>query len=216
MLERILLMFSVLIALAATCFAQIDPMASSWGHDPTTCLLQVSNCPYGDFELVREGCGAGVNARIWVQVIDIFNNPVGGIPPTDIWFTPCNPNESLVFCQGWRIMDAPTDAMGRTELTLQLYSGGCAVLDGLQCVVMDPWLGTPIVLQNPPCDPDIWFKSPDMNADFQVNLSDLAIFAACYLVPLTPPCRCADYNDDGLVNLSDLAWFGGHYLHRCP
>jgi hypothetical protein len=194
---------------------QIDVVNSRWGIDPVPCLLQVSNCPLGDGEQVALGCGAGA-AEIWVRLIDTFGNPVVGLPPTDIWFRPCNASETLCWCRGQDKMDFPTDASGWTHSTIALYCGGCAVLDGIQCVVFDPWLGAPVVLQSPFCIQDARFKSPDMNADCLVNISDLALFGACYAMPMTPPCHCADYNDDGLVNLSDLAYFGSHYQHECP
>lgn len=215
MFRRILYSALALCVLAGASHAQIDVVASRWGINPVPCLFQVSNCPRGDFEQVASGCGAGA-AEIWVEIVDIFGVPVAGIPPTDIWFRPCNASEVLCWCQGERVMDFPTNAAGWTHVTLPFFCGGCAVLDGIQCVVLDPWLGIPVVLQTPNCIVDARFKSPDMNGDCWVNLSDLAIFAACYMVPMTPPCHCADYNDDGQVNLSDFAYFGAHYQHRCP
>lgn len=204
-----------LLAATGVSHAQIDVVNSKWGINPAPCILQVSNCPLGDGEQVATGCGYGA-AEIWVELVDIFNNPVPGIPSTDIWWRPCNASENLCWCQGRPKMDAPTDAVGWAHATGQLYVGGCAVLDGIQCVVFDPWLGMPVVLQNPNCIVDVRFKSPDLNADCYVSLSDLGIFGGCYLMPMTPPCHCSDFTDDGQVNLSDLAFFGAHYHHECP
>lgn len=215
MYRRLLILFVVLAVLSGTAHSQIDVVNSTWGINPAPCLLQVSNCPLGDGEQVATGCGYGA-AEIWVELVDIWGAPVVGLPATDIWFRPCNAAEILCWCQGRRKMDAPTNAAGWAHVTLPFYCGGCAVLDGIQCVVFDPWLGAPVVLQNPNCIVDARFKSPDMNADCLVNLSDLAMFAPCYMASMTPPCHCADYNDDGQVNLSDLAFFATHYQHECP
>jgi hypothetical protein len=215
MYKKILILSVVLLVAVGTGYAQIDVVNSKWGINPVPCLMQVFNCPLGDGEPVGNGCGAGA-AEIWVEIIDIFGNPVGGIPRTDIWFRPCNASEVICWCPGRPKMDAPTNAAGWAHATQPLYAGGCAVLDGIQCVVFDPWLGAPVVLQNPACIHDARFKSPDMNADCWISLSDLGIFAGCYLMPMTPPCHCADFTDDGQVNLSDLAFFGGHYQHECP
>lgn len=215
MCRRILILISVIAVLSGPAGAQIDVVNSKWGINPTPCLLQVSNCPLGDGEQVANGC-AGAAAEIWVEIVDIWGVPVGGIPPEQIWFRPCNASETLCWCEQMRKMDASTNAAGWAHVTLPFYCGGCAVLDGIQCVVYDPWLAAPVVLQNPNCIVDVRFKSPDLNADCIVNLSDLAIFAGCYATAMTPSCHCADYNDDGQVNLSDLAFFASHYLHECP
>jgi hypothetical protein len=171
----------------------------------------VSNCPAGDFELVANGCGTPGASSIEYQLIDVNGNPVIGLPTTDIWFRPASPTEVLFFKPNMPVTDIPSNLAGRTWTTIALSAGGCATL-GLQCLVLDPVTSGVVVLQNPPALNSIIFKSPDLNADGIVNLSDLASFGTAY-GPL-PYNQCCDYNDDGVVNLSDLAFFGTHYTHQ--
>jgi len=57
-------------------------------------------------------------------------------------------------------------------------------------------------------------KSPDLNADTMVNITDLAIFASAW--PPGPYMYCADYNCDGVIAIADLAIFAAHWLHAGP
>ena len=208
----------VCMVMMLTCAANaqvIDPLRSSWS---VNCInpphsVWVSHCPAGDFEPVGNGCGGPNTAFIQIQLIDFSGLPVPGIPPTDIWYQPANPAEVLAIKPGTWCTDFPTDLTGRTTTTRMLSAGGC-VLQGLQCVVLDPMAG-PVILQNPPVVPfpTVMFNSPDLNGDLVVNLSDLAIFGASYANPTGGYNQCCDYNDDGIINLSDLAFLATHYGH---
>ena len=54
----------------------------------------------------------------------------------------------------------------------------------------------------------------DLDEDADVDLSDFATFALCYLGPGAPPpddCECSDLDGDEDVDLSDFAWFALNY-----
>ena len=60
-------------------------------------------------------------------------------------------------------------------------------------------------------------RSPDIDPDGQVNLSDLSIFAGSY--PPGPYDTCCDFDGNGIVNLQDLSAFADHFGppgHACP
>lgn len=61
-------------------------------------------------------------------------------------------------------------------------------------------------------------KSPDINNDGAVNLSDAAYLGESYNKSYGDPefNGCWDFNSDNEVNLSDIGEFGYHYLHECP
>ncbi|MEJ2721363.1 MAG: hypothetical protein P8181_09515 [bacterium] len=87
---------------------------------------------------------------------------------------------------------------------------------------IDPWLvkAGPCPVNCPAMDasgipdPTADNRSPDLNSDGIVNLSDLAIFAQAW--PPGPYNYCCDYNCDGVISLTDLAVFAQHYMHSGP
>lgn len=56
-------------------------------------------------------------------------------------------------------------------------------------------------------------KTPDLDGNGDVNLTDLSIFAAAYYGVYL---FCADYDCNGVLNLTDLSVFAGHYSHSGP
>jgi len=57
------------------------------------------------------------------------------------------------------------------------------------------------------------FRSPDLNGDLQVNLTDVAIFAGDYFGGFQPR---SDLSGDGVTNLSDVALLAQHFMAVCP
>lgn len=215
MTKSVLVCAMIVLLSAGVAHATISLTFSSWGITTSTASLQVSNCPAGDFETIMAG-GSGTGS-IWVIILDTSSIPVSGIPRTDIYWQPCPGSPgTLCWCSPRNQMDAPTNAAGWAQATGTLCVGGCA-LNGIECRVFDSTIPAWVVLANPPCVPNVQFKSPDLNADCMVNLSDLVPFGNSYNKNLGQPGynACCDYNDDNRVNLSDFAFFSAHYQHRC-
>ena len=52
-------------------------------------------------------------------------------------------------------------------------------------------------------------KSPDLNGDGSVNLTDFAVFGGAF----GNANNCVDFNCSGLVDITDFAIFGAHFNH---
>jgi len=178
-------------------------------------------CPKGDGPSL-----ASSGLTISVRILDGYGNGVPGILKKDIWLV----GDGLVGCpigSGGPILvaDAPTDADGRTTISGVPKAGGCS--DGGLYVIVRVSDGvnyTNFVLGDQPgfeCNPlslSIEVRSPDMNGDGVVDVSDYNQFSDIY--QHGPYQECADFNGDGTISLSDLAMFTSHYSqsnsHHCP
>lgn len=194
----------LLLGLAGQALAQPDPNNST----VTAAVpgrVSVLVCPACDGDLLERArsCTMGfVDATITVTVRDAQNNPIAGFPATDLLLTA----NGLCFCPPGKIADGPTDANGETTFTGTLCAGGCSHDNSLTVLIN----GMPI----PPPGLPIWFNSPDMNCDLVVNLSDVALFAACFMAPGYR--YCCDLSYDCVINLSDVVVFSSHFGHYCP
>jgi len=179
--------------------------------------MQVTACPQGDFEMIRNGCG-GSDAYIWVEIRDDSNRPIPGIPWTDFWFKACDPWQDLYICTGRIRTDSLTGTNGRTTFSGLFEAGGCHLNGGISIACSYAWIGG----AGPTSCLPLVIKSPDMTGaggypDGIVNLSDLVPFGSGYNRNLGQAGynACCDYNDDNKCNLSDFAFFSTHYQHRC-
>jgi hypothetical protein len=218
--------FALVLLIATSAFAgDVDDCYSTAGVSCTG--MQVSICPAGDFEFIRNGCG-GVADYIWIEARDASNNPVPGIPWTDYWLGSCDPTKPLCLCASPVTADSLTGANGRTTFSGRIRGGGCVLTGGIWWAIQGKVIKA--ATGPPPCDPtplcltDVIIKSPDLTGavgtgypDCIVDLSDLIPFGATYNKgPANPGYNaCCDYNDDNFVDLSDFAFFGVHYQHRC-
>ena len=183
--------------------------------------MQISVCPHGDFEMIKNGCG-GANDYIWVEIRDNANHPVPGIPWTDYWINACDPAQQLCLCVEAIVADSLTGANGRTTFSGFLKAGGCVLSGGIWIAVQGETIPADHVRCHPKLCLPIIFKGPDINGasgkpDCIVNLSDLIPFGTSYNLSLGQSGynACCDYNDDNKCNLSDFARFGEHYQHQC-
>jgi len=182
----------------------------------TTCSLRISVCPAGDFEHIRTGCG-GDSDYIEIIVRDEGYSPVAGIPPTDFWMNACDAPQELAVCDApFFLADSMTGPNGRTTFSGQIAAGGCILTGGVFFVVQGKTLMDLETCAVPICL-DVVIVSPDINADGQVNLSDLSFFGQSYNHQLGEPeyNPCCDFNDDEDCNLSDFSYVGEHYQHEC-
>jgi hypothetical protein len=184
--------------------------------------MQITACPGGDFEMIKNGCGS-TGGYIWVDVRDgCNNNPMPGIPYTDFWINACDPTHQLSICAAPIIADSITGTNGRTTFSGILKAGGCVPSGGIWIAVQGKVIKGPY----PSCTGNICLpivvKSPDLTGaggkpDGFVNLSDLIPFGFTYNKNQGQAGynECCNYNDDYKCNLSDFAYFGTHYQHSC-
>jgi hypothetical protein len=147
----------------------------------------------------------------WVEIIvrDPNGNPVPNIIPSDIWLISCAPSGELLVCQEAFIADSSTNANGRTTISGRpLKIGGCG--EGLAVVVL-----AQVILENCStwkCAP-IAMRSGDIDADRDIDLVDLSLFAQSFVSGNYD--SCCDFNYDGVINLQDFSIFAFHYGHYC-
>jgi len=219
---RIISVMAALLVIASAAHAcDADECASLAG---LSCpKMQISVCPLGDFEMIKNGCGVAGD-YIWVEILSQCDgDPIPGIPSTDFWIGACDPSQALCFCTAPIVADSLTGINGRTTFSGVLRAGGCVLSGGI-------WIACQgHVIRAKPCPTltplclNIVIKSPDINGaggkpDCVVNLSDFVPFGMSYNRSLGQPAfnACCDYNDDNMCNLSDFGFFGTHYQHRCP
>lgn len=170
-------------------------------------------CPQGDGPSL-----ASAGLTISIRLLDGNGNPIVGFFKKDLWLM----GDGLNGCDPFPIMiaDAPTDSDGRTTFSGVPVAGGCS--DGPLYVIVK-YQGLDFLLSETPgpdpCSPYITFpitiRSPDINGDGTVSLSDYSRFVAAYQGSYD---ECADYNGDGSITLADLAMFTPHYQgggHTC-
>lgn len=177
--------------------------------------MRLNVCPAGDYDMIADGCGTGTD-YIGVYIRDHAGVGIPGIPVTDYWMNSCNAQCELCVTASSFIADSPTDSDGFTKFSGTLSAGGCSLMPACQGI----WIACQgyLIRVKPACEPaclDIVIVGPDINADCQVNLSDLAFFGESYALEEGDPNynTCCDYNDDGKCNLSDFSFFGLHYGH---
>jgi hypothetical protein len=177
--------------------------------------MRISVCPRETFELIRNGCG-GDNDYIEVYIRDCTPAGIPGIPPTDFWMNACQAQYELCLCVQALVADSLTGTNGRTTFSGGFLAGGCVPQGGLWMACQGKTILDDPLCVGPECI-DVVIVSPDLNADCQVNLSDLSFFGESYNTSLGDPDfnTCCDYNDDGVCNLSDFSFLGQHYQHGC-
>ena len=176
--------------------------------------MRVSICPKGDFEHIRNGCG-GDDDYIEIFVRHSGNGGIAGIPWTDYWMDACDAQYQLALCVQHFVADSLTDVNGRTTFSGRIAAGGCVPEGGIYVSCQGS------TIMNASCTAviclDVVLVGPDLNADGEVNLSDLSFFGEVYNKELGDPGynTCCDFNDDDMCNLSDFAFLGQHYQHEC-
>ena len=176
--------------------------------------MRISTCPRGDFERIQEGCGND-DDYIEITLRNYFGDPVPGVPSSDYWITPCDQVYELCYCVQHIVADSLTGPNGRTTFSGRISAGGCVPTGGIMMscqgnTVMDEYCLYPFCI-------DVIIVGPDINADCEVDLSDLSFFGDSYNKDEGEPGydTCCDFTDNGSCDLSDFAFFGQHYLHQC-
>jgi hypothetical protein len=154
------------------------------GCDPDIAVV----CPASDMGMIQ----------VTVTVRNIYGDPLPG-KIVDCWaIEVAGP---FCWCPGESLQTDTSDINGQCFFYFHNF-GGCGTIQfGAQSetVVFTP-------------SPTIEVRSPDINGDCIVNLTDFIAFASMYLTA-NP---CGDYNCDGIVNLTVFIVFASHYLHVCP
>jgi len=219
--------FALMLVIATSVYAgDVDDCRSTAGI--TGCAqLKLTICPAGDFEFIREACGVGITAYIWVTARDASGNPIPGIPWTDYWLNSMDPAKQLTLCASPFAADSLTGSNGRTTFTGRVAAGGCNAnaavgYTGIWWAIQaKPLKGPyPSCTNNVPLN--VIVKGVDLTGvggvpDGIVNLSDLVIFTPSYnkVLGAVGYNACCDYTDDNICNLSDFSSFGKHYQHSC-
>jgi hypothetical protein len=170
-------------------------------------------CPQGDTDSFEDQGFIIFN----ITIRDMAGNPIPGIAASDFWVFDCDSQNDIVLCGGQNSCDAdgPTDANGTTHMRQSVLSAG-GQADGLSVIcmgviIMDPNINCTL----PYCFP-VLVRSPDINGDLIVNLTDLGLFATGF--PPNPYWESSDFNCDGQVGIVDLARFAFHFAppgHEC-
>jgi hypothetical protein len=147
--------------------------------------------------------GSLVDATIIYHLRDCDDLPVPNFPAEDLWLEV--EDQGLASCVGGTVADAETDVTGRTTWSRPLRAGGSSQA---ACIIVVS--GTPGIW--PPYLP-LQFNSPDLDADLDVDLSDLAIFAGDYFGGYR---YRSDFARDGVLNLIDLVRMAAAYGAGCP
>jgi hypothetical protein len=135
--------------------------------------------------------GQVVDATITVTLLDAAGEPVVNYPLEDIWIE--TSGGGLVSCIGGASADHNTDAYGMTMFTSPLSAGGCSAGETVTVMVAGQALafGSDLPLE---------FRSPDLDGDLDVDLSDITIFTQL----LYSYDTCGDFNIDGIIDLADI------------
>ncbi|MDZ7859230.1 MAG: hypothetical protein U5O15_00940 [Candidatus Krumholzibacteriota bacterium] len=169
-------------------------------------------CPAGDFEDMGDDSGFHIN----VVANDASGNGVPNIPVTDYWLDACDGAQALYLCAGAVTADSMTNENGETTISDAVSGGGCITSGGVYVAIQNNQ-----VLEAPGCtDPiclDMEIKSPDLDTNGSVTLSDYGVFGAAYGSSDGDANwnECCDFNWDGSISLTDFGYFGGHYQHVC-
>ncbi len=164
----------------------------------------------------RSAGGAVVDATVRVRLVDEFFAYVPYFPNEDLWLQWSEDPGTVRGCLqypnfpgGVFIADGWTNVQGWTEFALPRRGGGHS--SGTVTVYLN---GLPAYHPSlPPFEPlPLHFVSPDIDGSLSVDLGDLTLFAADYLV--APDAR-SDFNVDGAVNLADLATFSQGFSIAC-
>jgi hypothetical protein len=214
--------FALMLALATSVYAgDVDDCRSTAGITGCT-QMKLTICPAGDFEFIRDACGVGITAYIWVTARDASGNPIPGIPWTDYWLNACDPTKQLALCASPLAADSLTGANGTTTFGGRIAAGGCTLTQGVWWAIQGKILKGIYPSCDAPVCLNVIVKSPDLTGaggkpDGIINLSDLVPFGTSYNKNLGQAGynACCDYNDDDKCNLSDFAFFGTHYQHKC-
>jgi hypothetical protein len=193
-------------------------------------------CPKGDGDFLTNAIG-GTNCQITLTVKDYANQPVIGLPETDMWLVSCN--NSLLICglSSGSQADHPTDALGQTTFSHPIAAGGCTT--GLWVVVEGVVIQSPGNCQ-PLCVP-IQVRSVDYKSagapgpapcagdllcpDSQVTNADFSWFVTHYPNAANPGASyfaCADFAAPlgAPIGLGDFSKFSVHFYamvgHKCP
>jgi hypothetical protein len=136
--------------------------------------------------------------------------PVPDYPAEDIWLEA----QGLVPCPGQAHADDDTDAEGWFTFSLPLQMGGWTDPEGGDPHPYIMVAGSPLCeLNGPAIQPAILVNSPDLNADGQVNLSDVGLFSSDFYGAHR---FRSDFFWDGVLNLADVGRLATGIGHECP
>ena len=175
---------------AQACIPGIE-MIQDYTWDPagpvSVCVL-----PDGEAQTYLAG-GQRVTASLRFPVVDLSGVPMPFTPVPVEWFS----GGPGVICEPYTV-ELTTDSEGWVTLIPSIRGGGHRGPDEAVNLVL--WIP---LCPNQQLDilEGVYFNSPDINGDLQVDLSDIPLFAADFFNGYD---YRSDFNWDGVINLSDV------------
>lgn len=203
-----------MVGLASIAFAQgVPDLNNCWvvaeGIEPGDIAVSF-NLPDGEMEggnplTAARTLGGPVDASITLFLRDSQNNPIVGFPRGIIELV--DPTNQLAGCYTSNQPNSPeadSDSEGKMVWSSSLSFGGW-IQDEIMVSIWN--VGEML------CDVPIHHNSADINADWGVNLADVAIFAEDFFGEYT---FRSDFYYDGIINLIDVAMMGQAFGAACP
>ncbi|MFH1842876.1 MAG: hypothetical protein ABIF77_06685 [bacterium] len=145
-----------------------------------------------------------MDASIRANLCDINGDPVVDFDRTKVWLS--SENSTFAMCADGTIADNNSDVNGDTWFTGTLQAGGSSLeAPGLQSQV--------IVCHEEIARLDVYFNSPDIDGNLQVDLSDVVLFAIDYFGDYD---YRSDFFWDGVLDLSDVVLMARGMNTSCP
>jgi hypothetical protein len=171
--------------------------------------VSVFTLPNGGGHLIND-CylfgGTKTDATIHLTLVDGNGDPIFLYPFEDLALA--TELGGMAVCPGGSVADASTDVDGLTTWSGALFAGGASDYaggEGCQIMVNGDALLQPALA--------VYFNSPDLSGDRQVNLSDISLFAGAYYGTYS---YAADFYFDGNLNLSDISMLAQGNGASCP
>ena len=174
--------------------------------DPANSYVEI----LGDVNLLTVGNGAGDplgDLGIIVHCYDDLGDPIAAIPGSA--FSIVNLSGTMVEFGTAVLAADTTDTQGRILLTEPLRASA-TIVHGSVAVAVDIG-GEEVVIDNGGAGIPVEFRSPDLNHDGIINLTDLVVFASAYdCCDDTEECLQCDFDGDGCVSIADMVMFADH------
>jgi hypothetical protein len=171
-----------------------------WDADGSGCIVV---CPEGDdidaVVKIRFHDGEGLGQDVGDVTLQVVLAGAGEVGPWDWTF--CGPDEPwALYYTSSHLGDGNYEFYVQPEAIAVLYDYGRATMQALAN-------GVDYFLEGP-----VRFRSPNLNGDSLINISDLQLLAAAYY---SSSPTTGDLNDDGVLNLNDISLMGRHMNHAC-
>ncbi len=191
------------------------------GSDSVSVLVSPLGTASGPSEASLFGNNSPVDATVTVTLRNNAGDLLDGVAAQDIWLGTANAGMALRPLPdggtGERYASVAdgetgfTGTSGETTISQAIFGGGHSVYPGEKCRVMTNWgpVGKGHLSHPDGIDLSIFFNSPDIDGDFNVDLDDCIQLTEGYDSGAEPGYG-RDLSWDGSFNLSDIAQMANH------